>query len=157
MCLGHLAACSELSALWLPGELSRSKKDQTSTPVPSGRDLSSCSLRLVSRPRSRQCPLNSVCYIATQLWASLSQNSSSYPKMRVPPIICRDPDSASKFYTPTKQLLCTKHCWLLWAEKSPCCHRTSVSVLLEVPCLYSNHHSNTSELDLCLRPPQPIQ
>lgn len=106
MCFRHLADCSGLSTLWLPGELSRSKGDQMSSLVPSGRDLSSC--RLVFQPRVHHCPLNSATFPHTS--GPLSHKTSfSYPKMTVPPVICWDADSVSKFYTLTKQLLCTKH------------------------------------------------
>lgn len=75
--------------------------------VPSGRDLSSCSLRLVFQP-SHHCPLNSGTFPYPSGLLH-HKTSSSYPKLRVPPVICWDTDLVSTFYTLTKQLLCTKN------------------------------------------------
>lgn len=56
-CFRPLADCSGL-----PGELSRSKGDEMSSLVPSSRDLSFRSLRLVFQPRTHHCPLNSATF-----------------------------------------------------------------------------------------------
>lgn len=94
---GLLADCSGFSALWLPSGFSRSKGDLMSSLLPSGRALSSCSLRVVSaQVPSLSGKTATVPYNAVSLCHK--KNSFSYPKMSVPPVICWDSDSVRDFF-----------------------------------------------------------